>query len=78
MRLRAFGCSLALLLATPSYAHAYIDPGSLMLLWQMLVAALVGLLFYGRRIFSYLQQGVRRLFRSGPPADESDPGEGKG
>ena len=34
-----------------SNAHAYIDPGSGALLWQMLVAGFMGALFYFRRSF---------------------------
>ena len=34
-----------------SNAHAYIDPGSGALLWQMLVAGFMGALFYFRRFF---------------------------
>lgn len=41
---------LMLLIATQAEVQAYTDPGSGTLIWQMLVAASVGLLFYLRRI----------------------------
>jgi diacylglycerol kinase len=34
-------------------AKAYSDPGSGALLWQMLVASLVGLLFYARKALNW-------------------------
>ena len=43
--------SLVFLTALPD-AHAYIDPGSGALLWQALLAAFVGVLFYIRSIRS--------------------------
>ena len=55
---------LALLLATETEASAYTDPGTGMLIWQMLMAALVGVAFYFRKILSW--------FRSGKPASKED------
>ncbi len=36
-------------LCAPAAAHAYIDPGSGALIWQMLIAAFFGGMFYFRR-----------------------------
>lgn len=48
---RAWWCA-GLLLLTGREAGAYTDPGSGMLIWQMLVAGFVGALFYIRKILS--------------------------
>jgi hypothetical protein len=37
----------------------YADPGSGALIWQTLVATLVGLLFYLRQLTSWLKSGTR-------------------
>ncbi|MCI0621537.1 MAG: hypothetical protein L0387_07690 [Acidobacteria bacterium] len=39
-------------------AYAYIDPGTGSLMWQVLVAGFVGLVFYWRRFWSFLR--IRR------------------
>jgi hypothetical protein len=44
--------SLFLLIALPSAAHAYTDPGSGLLLWQMLGSFFIGLIFYGKRLIA--------------------------
>ena len=51
----------ALLLATPKPAHAYVDPGSGAMIWQVAVAAVIGSLFYVRRIFTWVRDhlGIR-------------------
>ena len=41
--------------ATEREARAYTDPGSGALIWQMAVAALVGVSFYFRRIASWFK-----------------------
>jgi hypothetical protein len=41
--------------ATEHEARAYTDPGSGMLLWQMVVAGFVGVMFYLRRITSWFK-----------------------
>jgi ABC-type thiamine transport system substrate-binding protein len=41
-------------MCTPRPAQAYTDPGSGLLLWQILVAGAVGLLFYFRKFKSKL------------------------
>ena len=47
---------LILLLAAQSRVYAYTDPGSGTLIWQMLAAGSVGLLFYVRRIVSWARR----------------------
>ncbi len=42
---------------------AYIDPGSGALIWQMLLAIGVGVLFYVKKSRDYLASLARRLFR---------------
>ena len=44
-----------LLFASEREARAYTDPGSGALIWQMLVAGLVGVAFYFRRLASWLK-----------------------
>ena len=63
---RAYGLlTIAMLLmATPKPAHAYVDPGSGAMLWQILVAAVIGSLFYVRRVFTWVREHVG--FRSTP------------
>jgi hypothetical protein len=41
--------------ATEREARAYTDPGSGMLIWQMLVAGFVGVMFYFRRLTSWFK-----------------------
>ena len=50
-----------LLMASPQPAQAYVDPGSGAMLWQVLAAAVIGSLFYVRRVFTWVrdQFGLR-------------------
>lgn len=49
----------------------YVDPGSGALIWQMLAAAAVGVLFYFRNFF----RGIGKFFRRSPgKRDETEPG----
>lgn len=49
-------CLLALAsFATEREAHAYTDPGTGALIWQMLVAGLVGVSFYFRRLTAWFK-----------------------
>ncbi len=50
---------------------AYVDPGSEALIWQMLAAAAVGVLFYFRSFF----RGIGKFFRklTGKGDDVADP-----
>lgn len=49
-------------------AYGYTDPGSGLLLWQMVGAAFVGSLFYVRRLFGWLSVGRKK---SGKDDEES-------
>lgn len=42
---------------------AYVDPGSGQLVWQMVVAAMVGVLFYLRKVRTFLWGLVTKLFK---------------
>jgi len=44
---------LYLCMLFPATAHAYADPGSGYLLWQLLCSFLFGLLFFVKRIVGY-------------------------
>jgi hypothetical protein len=51
----------ALLLATAVPAHAYIDPGSGLLLWQLLVSAFVGTVLYQyRKVVNFIFRKQRK------------------
>lgn len=52
--------TLVLFTATTARAEAYIDPGAGSLMWQMTVAALMGTLFYIRRIVGWVAKIVGR------------------
>jgi hypothetical protein len=54
-----FCVALLLLLATAQEARAYTDPGSGALIWQMLAAGFLGLVFYFRRIWSWVRTKMR-------------------
>jgi len=43
------------LMATPQPAHAYVDPGSGAMVWQLLAAAAIGSLFYVRKVFTWVR-----------------------
>jgi hypothetical protein len=45
----------------PQKAHAYIDPSSGSLLWQMLLAGAVGALFYARSFLARVWATVLKL-----------------
>jgi NADH:ubiquinone oxidoreductase subunit H len=53
--LRAMGLIALAMFATEQEARAYTDPGSGALIWQMLVAGLVGVSFYFRRITAWFK-----------------------
>ena len=52
----------AVLLASPRPAHAYVDPGSGTMLWQLAAAGVIGSLFYIRRAFTWVRDhlGLRQ------------------
>jgi len=43
----------------------YVDPGSGLLAWQLLVAAVVGLVFYLKKSRDFLKKMARKLLRRG-------------
>lgn len=58
---------LVLLIATQARVHAYTDPGTGTLIWQMLLAASFGVMFYLRRILTW----VRKLRARDARAEEA-------
>ena len=42
---------------------AYVDPGSGMLAWQLIVAGFVGLLFYLKKILGFFGKVGRKILR---------------
>lgn len=46
---------------------AYIDPGSGLLVWQFVVAAFVGFIFYLKKTRKIILACVRKPFRKNPP-----------
>src|SRR5208283_4057670 len=55
----------ALLLATVVPAHAYIDPGSGLMLWQLLVSAFVGTVVYQyRKVITFIFRKQRKQKKS--------------
>jgi hypothetical protein len=60
--------TLLILLAVPQIASAYVDPGSGAMLWQILAATFLGMLFYIRKIV----EAITGVFRnSSKPITES-------
>ena len=49
---------------------AYIDPGSGLLLWQMVVGACVGCVFYVRKSRRWIIRRVQRLFGRGGKSED--------
>lgn len=45
------------------FCFAYVDPGSGLLIWQAVIAALVGVVFYLKRSRDVVADFFRRLFR---------------
>ena len=59
--LRALLLTCALLLTAVAPAHAYVDPGSGLLLWQLLVSAFVGTVLYQyRKIVTFIFRKQRK------------------
>lgn len=56
--LKAFFVLMAIWVVTAPDAHAYIDPGSGSLLWQLLLAGLVGAMFWLHRLRTWLASAV--------------------
>jgi hypothetical protein len=53
--LRAFALIALAMFATEREARAYTDPGTGALIWQMMVAGIVGVGFYFRRITGWFR-----------------------
>jgi hypothetical protein len=51
---------------------AYIDPGMGLLLWQSVIAACLGTLFYLKKTRAWIANVLRKLFRVGKPPDKVD------
>ncbi len=57
-------CLLLLaVLCQPATAHAYVDPGTGMLLWQGLIAAVGAVLVFMRNPWQAIKRLFERLFR---------------
>lgn len=74
---------VAVLVVAQTNAYAYTDPGSGMLIWQILAGAAIGLMFYIRRIMVWargLMASRKTASHAGAPAsgadNESSPVEG--
>jgi hypothetical protein len=59
--------TLLILLAVPQIASAYVDPGSGAMLWQILAATFLGMLFYIRKIITAIS---RAFSTSSKPINE--------
>ena len=55
MLTRALLIGVAVLIVAQTPVYAYTDPGSGTLIWQMLLAASFGVMFYLRRIMSWFR-----------------------
>lgn len=55
----SFALLYIVLVPMTSTAYAYTDPGSGMLIWQMLVSAVIGGLFYFRKAISKLREKLK-------------------
>jgi hypothetical protein len=65
---------LAINLALPSPAHAYLDPGSGVMILQILAAIGIGIMVY----FQKVRDVIKRIFRIGNPSraeKDEEPGE---
>lgn len=63
MNLRPCLLLLCAVLTLPATAHAYVDPGTGMLLWQGLIAAVGAVLVFMRNPWQALKRLFARLFR---------------
>ncbi len=59
-------CALAVLLMTPTTAHAYLDPGTGSQVFQLLLAAFVGISFTAKMFWNQIVD----FFTSGRGSDE--------
>ena len=58
--MKRFFAVLYLCLLFPAVAHAYADPGSGIMLWQLTVSFFIGLLFYFRRIWAFFARLLKK------------------
>jgi hypothetical protein len=58
--MKRFLAVLYLCLLFPASAHAYSDPGSGAMLWQLTVSFFIGLMFYFRRIMEFFAKFLKR------------------
>jgi hypothetical protein len=66
---------VGVLLVAQTRAYAYADPGSGTLIWQMLLAASFGIMFYLRRIIGWfrgLKSGKEKASSAGVLAAENE------
>ena len=62
-----------LILATPRRAHAYVDPGSGAMIWQLAVAGIIGSVFYVRRIAGWIRGRFGAITERKDPVAEVNP-----
>jgi hypothetical protein len=60
-------------LATPRMAHAYVDPGSGAMIWQLAVAGILGMFFYVRRITGWVRGKFGATPKQKDPVAETNP-----
>lgn len=60
--------SALVLVLSPSLSHAYLDPGSGHVIWQYLLAAALGGIFYIKRIYYFFV----KLLRGGVAKDKDN------
>jgi len=49
----------ALTMALPRFAHAYVDPGTGSMIWQVAAAAIIGCMFYVKRVAAWIRNRSR-------------------
>lgn len=64
MNIRTFSCIIVLLFLFPKPAHAYLDPGTGSYLFQILIAGLLGSLFFAKNIIKKIAEFVRKMFKN--------------
>lgn len=52
--------SLLMIMATCEQALAYVDPGSGLLIWQMLCAVFIGVLFQAKKIIAFFKSKFKK------------------
>lgn len=52
---------------------AYIDPGTGLLIWQTVVAVVLGMLFYVKKIRNWLLAGFHKLFGTHKSSEQEAP-----